>query len=147
MAHYGCRVDTPMTVTDAFDFMSDVRNFEQWDPGVVDVRQVAGDGPGTDAVYDVTTANGGRRMQFRYQVTAFDRPVGFTIVGTKWPFTSTDEVAVEPSATGSTVTYVAELTMPFPLSLADRWLQRVFDRIGDKAAAGLAEALDGKWQR
>lgn len=147
MARYECRVSTPRSPVEAFDFMADVRNFEQWDPGVVSVTQVKGDGPDPQAVYDVTTSNGGRQMVFRYRFTAFDRPVGFTIVGKKTPFTSTDVVSVEPAEAGSVVTYAADLDMPFPLSLADRWLQGVFDRIGDKAAAGLAEALDGEWLR
>lgn len=147
MAHYQCRVSTPMTPVESFDFMADVRNFEQWDPGVVSVDQVAGEGPGPQAVYDVTTSNGGREMVFRYEVTAFDRPVGYTVVGKKAPFTSTDVISIEPTESGSIVTYIADLALPFPLSLADRWLQGVFDRIGDKAAAGLAEALDGEWLR
>jgi hypothetical protein len=37
--------------------------------------------------------------------------------------------------------------VPFPLSLGDRWLQGVFERIGDAAASGLASALNGQWLR
>lgn len=147
MAHYECRVSTPQSAVEAFDFMADVRNFALWDPGVVSVAQVTGDGPDPQAVYDVTTSNAGREMVFRYRVTAFDPPAGFTVVGKKAPFTSTDVISVEPADQGSVVTYTANLDMPFPLSLADRWLQGVFERIGDKAAAGLADALEGDWLR
>lgn len=147
MAHYRCQIQTPMSGQDAFAYMSDVCNFEQWDPGVVSVSQVAGDGPGPDAIYDVLTSNSGRESLFRYVVTAYDGPVGFTIVGKKTPFTSTDVIKVETRGRGALVTYAAELDVPFPLSLADRWLQGVFDRIGDSAAAGLASALDGEWLR
>ncbi|HSJ28756.1 MAG TPA: SRPBCC family protein [Acidimicrobiia bacterium] len=147
MAHYRCRIRTPLAQVDAFDFMADVRNFQTWDPGVVSVAQVSGDGAAPDAMYDVVTSNGGREMTFRYSVTAFDPPIGYTIVGRKAPFTSTDLIEVEPAEDGSIVTYQADLTMPFPLSLADRWLQKVFDRIGDAAATGLADALDGEWLR
>jgi hypothetical protein len=147
MAHYQCRIRTPLAVADAFAYMEDVRNFAHWDPGVVSVTQLAGDGPGPDAIYDVLTSNGGRENLFRYIVTAYDRPVGFTIVGKKPPFTSTDVITVEPHGDGSIVTYAADLDMPFPLSLADGWLKKIFDRIGDAAAAGLADALDGEWER
>jgi hypothetical protein len=147
MARYRCRIRTPRTPVDAFEYMADVRNFESWDPGVVSVTLVAGEAASADAMYDVVTSNGGREMTFRYSVTAFDRPVGYTIVGRKTPFTSTDVIGVEPADDGSIVNYEAELTMPFPLSLADRWLQGVFDRIGDAAAAGLARALNGEWIR
>ncbi|MEX1005099.1 MAG: SRPBCC family protein [Acidimicrobiia bacterium] len=147
MAQYRCRIRTAKSVPDAFTFMSDVCNFQEWDPGVVSVQQIAGDGPGPDAVYDVLTKNGGRELVFRYRVTAFDSPVSYTIVGKKTPFTSTDMIAVEPDADGTVVTYAAELAMPFPLSLADRRLQGRFDQIGDAAAEGLAFALDGTWLR
>jgi hypothetical protein len=134
-------------VAEAFEYMSDVRNFENWDPGVVSVTQVAGDGPGPDAVYDVLTENNGREQLFRYVVTKYDSPVGYTIVGKKTPFTSTDVISIEADPGGSIVTYAADLTVPFPLSLGDRWLQGVFDRIGDAAASGLASALNGQWLR
>ncbi len=147
MAHYRCRIRTPRSQRAAFDFMADVRNFADWDPGVVVSTQVAGDGPGPDAVYDVLTSNGGRQYLFRYETVAFEPPGGFTIVGRKRPFTSTDVIEVERADGGSIVTYAADLDMAFPLSLADRWLQRVFADIGDAAAAGLAEALDGEWLR
>ena len=147
MAQYRCRIRTAQSVPDAFAYMSDVRNFREWDPGVVSVEQIAGDGPGPEAVYDVLTANGGRELLFRYRVTAFDSPVSYTIVGKKTPFTSTDMIDVEPHADGTIVTYAAELRMPFPLSLADRWLQGRFVEIGDAAAAGLASALNGTWLR
>lgn len=152
MAQYRCRIRTAQSVPDAFAYMSDVRNFQEWDPGVVAVEQIAGDGPGAEAMYDVLTANGGRELLFRYAVTAFDSPVSYTIVGKKTPLTSTDMIAVEPDSDGpdpdgSVVTYAAELTMPFPLSLADGWLQGRFDEIGDAAAEGLASALDGTWLR
>lgn len=143
MAHYQCDVQTPWSPSDAFAYMVDVRNFAEWDPGVVSVTQVAGDGPGPDAMYDILTSNGGREMLFRYSVTRYDSPVGFTIVGHKTPFTSTDVIGVEQDGDGAIVTYAAELKVPFPLSLADRWLQGVFDRIGDAAAQGLARELDG----
>jgi hypothetical protein len=147
MAHYRCRIATPMSAADAFDYMADVRNFEQWDPGVVSAVQVEGDGPGPDATYDLLTSNGGRENLFRYEVTEYRHPEHFTIVGKKAPFTSVDVIDVEVSDNRTIVTYDAVLTVPFPLSLGDRWLQGVFDRIGDAAASGLAKVLNGEWLR
>ena len=46
MARYTVSVDTPMPADEAFTFMADLRNFAQWDPGVTNVEQLAGDGPG-----------------------------------------------------------------------------------------------------
>jgi hypothetical protein len=147
MAHYRCRIATKMSVADVFDFMAEVRNFERWDPGVVSAVQVKGEGPGPDASYDLLTSNGGRETLFRYEMTEYRRPERFTIVGKKTPFTSVDVIEVEPDDGRTIVTYDALLTVPFPLSLGERWLQGVFDRIGDAAAAGLARELHGEWVR
>ena len=52
------------------------------------------------------------------------------------------EVVEQGGAT--VVTYDATLRLPFPLSLGDPILQRIFNRIGDKAAAGMESALEGE---
>ncbi len=44
MARYTVTVRTPMSPEDAFDFLADLRNFEEWDPGVERAEQVEGDG-------------------------------------------------------------------------------------------------------
>jgi hypothetical protein len=147
MATYRCRVRSPWSVSDAFDYMADFRNFERWDPGVISSTQVEGDGPGPDAAYDVLTTTGDRENLFHYVVTEFRPPHRAVIVGKRFPFTSIDTVEVAEDPAGSIVTYSAELKVPFPLSLADGWLQRLFDRIGDAAAKGLAGALEGEWLR
>ena len=49
----------------------------------------------------------------------------------------------DPAGPGAGVTDAADLT-PFPSSLADPWLQKTFDRIGDAAASGLAGGLGGR---
>lgn len=143
MARYIARVHTLRSTADVFAYLSDLRNFADWDPGVVRAEQVTGDGPGPDAVYDVTVDNGGRRTTLRYTVVDWNPPTRIEVVGRSGIFTSTDAIEVTSEQAETTVTYDATLEMPFPLSLADRFLSRVFSRIGDNAAAGLERALDG----
>ncbi len=143
MARYVARVRTPKSPDQVFPYMADLRNFAEWDPGVVRSEQVTGDGPGPDAVYDVTVKNGGREMTLRYRVTDYDPPRRIEVVGKTRLLTSTDVVEVTPADDGSLVVYDAKLDLPFPLSLADPLLAKAFQKIGDKAAAGLEKALDG----
>jgi hypothetical protein len=63
-----------MNADEAFTYMADLRNFASWDPGVVRSEQVAGNGLGPDAAYDVTVRNGGRDMTLRYEVVEYDPP-------------------------------------------------------------------------
>ncbi len=143
MAHYIARVKTLMSAERAFAYMSDLRNFEDWDPGVVDSKQVLGEEPGPDAVYDVTVKNAGRTSTLRYEVTDFEPPNRVRVVGKTGVLTSVDVVDVAPDGDGSMVTYDATLVLSFPLSLGDRLLDKAFQRIGARAAEGLERALDG----
>jgi hypothetical protein len=57
--------------------------------------------------------------------------------------TSVDTITVVPDADGSVVTYDAQLTLSGVLKVADPLLALAFKRIGDRAAKGLIEALEG----
>lgn len=141
MARYVTTVPTPLSPEQAFAFMADVRRFTEWDPGVVRAVQVTGDGPGPGAAYDLTVKAGGTATM-RYEVTAFDAPRRFFIVGRTSRLLSEDEIRVEPAAGGgSLVTYDARLTFTSWLRVFDFALGWAFRRIGDRAAAGLRAAL------
>ncbi len=53
MARYSTTVRTDRAPADSFASMSDLRNFEDWDPGVQRATQIVGDGGGPDAAFDV----------------------------------------------------------------------------------------------
>jgi hypothetical protein len=143
MAHYQTRVRTTLDADRAFAYVADLRNFENWDPGVESSIQVSGDGPGVGAAYDVTVDNGGRTTTLRYEVTDYEPARYLRVVGENSRFVSIDVIEVEPADGGSIVTYDATLRLKGILRLADRFLARAFDRIGDNAASGLEAALDG----
>ena len=143
MARYIARVRTDMPVEQAFAFMSDLRNFEDWDPGIVRSVQVRGEGPASDAAYDLTVENLGRKTTLRYEVTDFEPPNRVRVVGKASLLTSIDVIDVSNDGQGTLVVYDATLVLPFPLALADKLLDRWFQGIGDQAAQGLERALDG----
>jgi carbon monoxide dehydrogenase subunit G len=143
MARYVTTVRTPRSPQEAFEYMADLRNFADWDPGVTKVVQVDGDGAGPDGVFDVTVKNPGKDLTLRYRTREFESPRFARVVATSTMFTSDDRITVEPDGDGSLVTYDAELRLNGPLRLADPLLKLAFGRIGDRAAAGLRTALDG----
>ena len=53
MARYVVHVRTPMPAAEAFEYMADLRNSPEWDPGVDRVEQVTGNGAGPGAAFDV----------------------------------------------------------------------------------------------
>ncbi len=142
MARYLVRLRSPKSPAEAFAYMANLANFAEWDPGVSRVNQSEGEGPGLNAVYDVTLK--GLPTPLRYRTTQFESPNSIVARAETLLLTSLDTITVEADGTGSIVTYDAKLTLNGPLGLADPILRLTFGRIGDRAAAGLIRVLDGE---
>lgn len=139
MARYVTTVRTQMSPAEAFEYMADLRNFAEWDPGVKKVVQVTGDGGGAGAEFDVTVS--GTTLRYRTEV---HHPTNeLLVVAKSRMLTSTDKVTIVSDHGATLVTYDAELRLNSVLGLADPLLKPAFKRIGDRAAAGLRRVLDG----
>ncbi len=139
MARYVTTVRTQMSAESAFDYMADLRNFAEWDPGVKKVVQVEGDGAGAGTEFDVTVTG----ATLRYRTTTYRPDEELVVVARSRTLTSTDTVTVSVDTDGTLVRYDAVLELNGLLRLADPFLRLAFGRIGDRAAAGLRSALDG----
>jgi len=142
MAHYVTSIATPLSPEETFAYMADVRNFAEWDPGVTRAVRVKGDGQSVGSAYDLTVKAGGTTVM-RYVVKAYEAPRRVFLVSRTTFFLSEDEIRVTPAGSGSVVTYDAILTLRGPLGLFDPLLRVAFKRIGDRAAAGMRNALRG----
>ena len=142
MARYVMSVRAEMAPEDAFAYLSDLSNFDEWDPGVSRAEQVEGTEPGEGAVFELDASG----TTLRYVVEMFDPPRAVSAVARSTFITSVDTITVEPDgdAPGSVVTYDADLTLNGLLRIGDPFLKLAFGRIGDRAAAGLTEQLDGQ---
>lgn len=143
MARYVARINTAMPVEDVFAYMADVRNFQEWDPGVLRSVQVEGDGPGVGAAYDVTVPSFGRELTLRYSMTEYSPPGRMKVIGKSPLITAIDVIEVKRDGDQTQFVYDATLKLKFPFSLGDAFLTKVFNKIGDKAAAGMEKALGG----
>ena len=144
MAHYIVTVRTARSPQEAFDYMADLRNFAEWDPGVKRVTQIDGTGGGTSASFDVVVASGRGELTLRYATKQYDEPRLVVIAAHSRLLTSIDRVSIKADGqSGCLVTYDAELRLNGPLRLADFALKPMFKRIGDRAARGLVVALAG----
>ena len=139
MARYTTSFFSPRSPDDAWRFLSDIRLFSTWDPGVAASVQVKGDGPVVGAAYDLTI-RGAMTTVMRYVVVALDGRRLKMVSTTAW-LRSVDELSVEPDGEGARVTYDAVLTLNGPLRVLDPLLGIAFRRIGDRADVGLRQAL------
>lgn len=143
MARYVTSVRSPKHPEEAFAYMADLRNFAEWDPGVVAVDQRIGDGGGPDAEFAVKVKAVPGPMTLVYQTLDHQEPHRVLVRADSPMLASVDEITVTPADGGCIVTYDAELTLKGLLRAFDPGLGLVFGRIGDRAAAGLRTALAG----
>jgi carbon monoxide dehydrogenase subunit G len=138
-------VDTVMTSIwsedDAFSYMADARNFAEWDPGTGRVEQVRGHGAGADAAFDVTAKVGSRTTVLHYQVTDWKPSRRVVLEASNALMRLRDEIDIDRVDTDTLITYDARITLRGPLKLFDAMLERRFQAIGERAAAGLRERV------
>ena len=140
MARYVTTVRTQKAPSEVFEYMADLRNFAEWDPGVRRVAQVSGNGGGADAEFDVTVTG----TTLRYRTEVYSPSAELLVVAKSRTLTSTDRVSIRVEHGATLVTYDADLRLHSVLGLADPLLKLAFRRIGDRAAAGLRRVLAGE---
>lgn len=139
MIRYQARVRSPWPADKAFAYMSDLSNFEEWDPGTKRAALVSGT-PGTvGAEFDVTVSF----TTLRYRIEEADKHHVRAVADATF-FRSIDTITVEPNGDGSTVTYDAHLEPKGVTRLVEPLLGVAFQRTAEKGARGLAAKLDGQ---
>jgi hypothetical protein len=122
--------------------MADLRNFAEWDRGIIRVEQIKGSGAGLGTIFDITVKGmGGKDSVLRYETLEYDEPTNILVKGRNWMFTSIDRVTIVPTATGCDVTYDAILTANWIIAPMNLLLSRVFNKVGDTATRGLRKVL------
>ena len=137
MAHFATSVETSMSPDEAFDYMADLRNYPDWDPGVSSAVMV-GDGEIAKGTAFDLVASG---TELTYVLEEFDRPRKLVAVANGPRLRSYDLIEIEPTERGSIVTYDATLELKGIFKVFSPILALMFDRIGAKADRGLLATL------
>jgi len=144
MPRYQTSVRTRWAPQRAFEYMSNLENFDEWDPGTQSAVRVVGSAPGLGTAYDLVVRTAGREMTLRYETIEFDAPRRLTAQADTGTLRSLDIITVEAASDGgSVVTYDANISLKGLAKLGTPLLALAFRRIGDQAAVGLRQALEG----
>jgi hypothetical protein len=142
MARYVTTINSSKSPEEAFAYMADLRNFAEWDKGVIKVEQISGSGAGLGTIFDVTVKGVGKSTStLRYTTTEYDAPRNVLVKGVNTLFTSIDRVTITPTPTGCDVIYDATLTANWVIAPMNLILSKVFNKIGDTATRGLRKVL------
>ena len=141
MARYRATIDTPREREEVFAYLSDFSTTEEWDPGVVEAERLDDAPVGEGTEFRLVAAFLGRTTALTYRVVEYDPPRVVSFRGENATVISNDRITFEAAGKETRITYDAELVLKGPLRLADPVLGLAFNRVGDRALAGLRSKL------
>jgi hypothetical protein len=144
MARYQAAVQSRWPAAETFAYLATFSNAVDWDPGVLASEQLD---PGPVAMgtrFRLVVSFAGRRLPLTYRVTGYQPDREVLLAATSGLLCATDKIVVTGGADGSAVSYAAEVRLRGPLRVLDPLLRPRFRAIADRAATGLAHALEGR---
>jgi hypothetical protein len=142
MAHFSTTVEVDgLRAEDAFAYLADFSTTQEWDPGVVRARR-NDSGPVTNgSTFEVEASFMGRTVPLTYEIIDLRADELVTLKAENGSVVSLDTLTFASTDSGTDVTYEAELTGKGMLRWANPLLQRLFNKIGKAAEAGLEKHL------
>lgn len=137
MPQFITSVKTSLSPEEAFDYMTDLRNLPDWDPGVSSSERVDEGDIGQGSSFDVLASG----AKLTYVLIEFDRPTRAIAEANNPRLRSYDIISIEPTIDGSIVTWDATLELKGVFKVFSPVLALMFDRIGAKAEEGLQATL------
>ncbi len=141
MARYVTTIESTLPPEQAFTYMADFSNAQEWDPSVTEASRSSEGELGVGSTFDLAVGFAGRTLQMSYELVSYDAPRSFVVEARQPTFTSRDTITVTPAGTGSAVHYDAVLEFNGVGRILDPIMQLLFNRTGKKAAAGMRAAL------
>ncbi len=142
MARYVTRIESRLSPGEAFAYMADFSNARVWDPSVSEARRTDDAPIGVGSSFDVVARFAGRDVPLSYAIVEYEAPRRVVLEAKRPGFVSRDTITVEEAENGSVVHYDALLSFSGLGRLFDSVMQRVFNRTGERATAGIQAALN-----
>jgi hypothetical protein len=141
IARYRTTLESSLPREVVFAELADFSTTERWDPGVVSARRLD-EGPlRIGSTFHVVSRFAGRNVPLDYEIVQFDEPNAVTLRTETGTLVGVDTMIFRTTATGTVITYDADLRLKGALRILDPLLMVAFRRIGDRARSGLLRAL------
>lgn len=142
MARYQATIETAQPAEEVFAYLANFAHAREWDPSVTEGRVLTPGMPALGSRYEITAKFAGNSNVQEYEITAFEVPRRVVLRGENAGVVSIDEIVVERVGGATRVSYEADLQFKGAYKALDPIFKLVFQRIGDKAKAGMQERLD-----
>lgn len=124
------------------EYLTDFSRAVEWDPGTREcVRTDASTGPvTTGSTWHNVSEFRGRRTELTYRL-ARKEPGRLVFSGSNKTVESTDDLSFEADGGGTRITYLATIRFKGLARLADPFLRREFERLGDEITESMPKAI------
>jgi hypothetical protein len=124
------------------EYLKDFANAESWDPGTVSCTQVSAGPVGVGTEWRNVSEFRGRETTLIYRLERIEDDL-LVFVGSNKTATSTDTLSFTALDDGGTsITYHAHVVFHGIARLADPFMKKEFDRLGDELVDTMATALE-----
>ncbi|MBJ7348154.1 MAG: SRPBCC family protein [Thermoleophilaceae bacterium] len=142
MARYQATIETAQPAEEVFAYLANFANAREWDPSVVDGQILTPGEPALGSRYEITAKFAGNSNVLEYEITDFEAPRRVVLRGENAGVVSIDTIIVARAGDVTRVSYDADLQFKGAYRALDPIFKLVFQRIGDKAKAGMQARLD-----
>lgn len=127
----------------ALEYLKDFANAEEWDPGTVSCTRI---GDPTAPIQVGTQWHNVSKLiaistELQYELRELEAQ-RVVFVGTNKTATSKDDIRIEPSTTGSKITYEATVTFNGAAKLSEPVMKLIFLKLAKDTVRDLTEALE-----
>ncbi|MEU0135738.1 SRPBCC family protein [Streptomyces sp. NPDC006296] len=143
MVHVERQITVQHPLAEVVRYLADFSHAVDWDPGTQECERI-GEGPLAEgAQWHNVSEFRGRRTELQYRlVTLTDDHVVFE--GKNKTATSRDDLSMRADGEHTVVTYRATIRFHGLARLADPFLRREFERLGDEITVSMPAAIGGQ---
>jgi len=135
---------TELPADEAFAFVADFANAEQWDPGVAWSRAVTNGPPEVGSRYLLGVRIGRGVTEMEYDITVLEPGRRVVLNGRGGQVSAVDDIRFEPLVTGTRIDYRADIELHGWLRLMAPFAGRAFGSVARNARNGMRRALDAR---
>ena len=126
---------------EVFAYLANFETTAEWDPGITTATKTSAGPIGIGSTFDLISDFRGRKIPVTYEITEYDPPHRFVIVGRNDKFVGTDHIRVSAEGTGTRVDYTADFRLQGIAKLLKPFMGGIFERLSVAAMDGLKKTL------
>ncbi|MEC3981645.1 SRPBCC family protein [Amycolatopsis sp. H20-H5] len=130
----------PKPVETVVEYLKDFARTESWDPGTVSCDRLDEGPVKVGSTWRNVSEFRGKKTELAYELTRLE-PGRLTFVGKNKTATSTDDLRFTAVGEGTSITYHAHIVFNGLAKLADPFLKREFEKLGDEVAVMMPDAF------